>query len=139
MNQWIIISGACAPDMVPFEGDPRFARIDCGPLRAWFRRDGRFVNDQLFAADSRGMALCDGVVLNLAELKEEYGVEDFMGVLRRSWEETKGVFFKKFAGPFCGAVYDRERDVLTTYANQTGDSFVVSQTWPDVDFLMKCP
>ena len=124
MNQWIIISGACAPDMVPFEGDPRFARIDCGPLRAWFRRDGRFVNDQLFAADSRGMALCDGVVLNLAELKEEYGVEDFMGVLRRSWEETKGVFFKKFAGPFCGAVYDRERDVLTTYANQTGDSFV---------------
>lgn len=124
MNQWIIISGACAPDMVPFEGDPRFARIDCGPLRAWFRRDGRFVNDQLFAADSRGMALCDGVVLNLAELKEEYGVEDFMGVLRQSWEETKGVFFKKFAGPFCGAVYDRERDVLTTYANQTGDSFV---------------
>lgn len=124
MNQWIIISGAQAPDMVPFEGDPRFARIDCGPLRAWFRRDGRFVNDQLFAADSRGMALCDGVVLNLAELKEEYGVEDFMGVLRRSWEETKGVFFKKFAGPFCGAVYDRERDVLTTYANQTGDSFV---------------
>ena len=101
MNQWIIISGACAPDMVPFEGDPRFARIDCGPLRAWFRRDGRFVNDQLFAADSRGMALCDGVVLNLAELKEEYGVEDFMGVLRQSWEETKGVFFKKFAGPFC--------------------------------------
>lgn len=124
MNQWIIISGAQAPDMVPFEGDPRFARIDCGPLRAWFRRDGRFVNDQLFAADSRGMALCDGVVLNLAELKEEYGVEDFMGVLRQSWEETKGVFFKKFAGPFCGAVYDRERDVLTTYANQTGDSFV---------------
>lgn len=124
MNQWIIISGAQAPDMVPFEGDPRFARIDCGPLRAWFRRDGRFVNDQLFAAGGRGMALCDGVVLNLAELKEEYGVEDFMGVLRRSWEETKGVFFKKFAGPFCGAVYDRERDVLTTYANQTGDSFV---------------
>ena len=27
MNQWIIISGACAPDMVPFEGDPRFARM----------------------------------------------------------------------------------------------------------------
>lgn len=124
MNQWIIISGAQAPDMVPFEGDPRFARMDCGPLRAWYRRDGRFANDQLFAADGRGMALCDGVVLNLAELKKAYGAEDFTGVLRRSWEETKGVFFKKFAGPFCGAVYDREQNALTAYANQTGDSFV---------------
>lgn len=124
MNQWIIISGVNTPEKVPFEGDPRYTRIDCGPLRAWFRRDGRFVNDQLFAADSRGMALCDGVILNLAELKEAYGVDDLKGVLRQSWEKTGGAFFKKLAGPFCGAVYDRERDTLTAYANQTGDSFV---------------
>lgn len=124
MNQWIIISGVNTPEKVPFEGDPRYTRIDCGPLRAWFCQDGRFVNDQLFAADSRGMALCDGVILNLAELKEAYGVDDLKGVLRQSWEKTGCAFFKKLAGPFCGAVYDRERDTLTAYANQTGDSFV---------------
>ena len=124
MNQWIIISGANAPEMVPFEGDPHYARMDCGSVRTWIRRDDRFMNDQLFAADDRGMALCDGVILNLAELKKAYEAEDLEGVLRQSWEETEGAFFKKFVGPFCGAVYDRERDTLTAYANQTGDSFV---------------
>lgn len=126
MNQWIItmpFRGGRLPERIPFEGD-RYAQLDCGPVRAWFRRDGRFSNDQLFASDGQGLAVCDGVVLNLAELKEEYGVEDFAQVLRRGWEETNGVFFKKLAGPFCGAVYDREHDTLTAYANQTGDTFV---------------
>ena len=127
MNQWLImvLSKASALDGDRLEAVPQgCSRLDCGPVRAWFRRDGRFSNDQLFAADSQGLALCDGVILNLAELKEEYGVGDFAQVLRRSWEDTAGVFFKKFAGPFCGAVYDRETDTLTAYANQTGDTFV---------------
>ena len=85
MNQWIIMApseGGRLPERISFETD-HYTRLDCGPIRAYFQRDGRFAGDQLFASDSHGLAVCDGVLLNLAELKKEYGARNLAQVLRR--------------------------------------------------------
>lgn len=128
MNNWIVLiptKDGRLPKRIPFESaEANYKQINCGPVWAYFQRDGRFRNDQLFTCDERGLAICDGVILNLAELKKEYGADGIAQVIRSSWEETKGLFFKKFAGPFCGAVYDRENNTFTAYVNQTGDTFV---------------
>lgn len=126
MNRWIAMApaeGGRLPERIPFE-DGAYERLSCGAAQAWFQRDGKFGGDQLFAAGDQGFLISDGVLLNLTELKAEYGTEDLSQVVRRGWEENDGAFFKRFAGPFCGCCYERESDTLTAYANQTGDTMV---------------
>ncbi len=125
MNRWIMAApqaGGRLPQM-PFESGT-YQRLTCGDAGLYFQRDGRFSGDQLFAGDDRGLMVSDGVLLNLSELKAEYGAGDLAQVIRRSWEENGGEFFKRFAGPFCGCVYRREEDTLTAFGNQTGDTMV---------------
>lgn len=126
MNRWIVLApvkGAGLPDRMPWK-EEEWQRFSCGPAKAYVRRDGRFSGDQVFDADKKGILFADGVLLNLAELKAEYRTDSLPEIVRRSGAETNGVFFKRFIGPFCGSFYDAERDELSAYGNQTGDTFV---------------
>lgn len=121
MNHWLLIyEKSCQYNTDIFETGA-YKKIISGNAKCYFQRDGKFSNDQLFAAGIDGLIVSDGVILNLGELKEQFGCSSLEQVIRKRYRETDKPFFSDFIGPFCGAYYDKNADELVAYTNQTGD------------------
>ncbi|MCQ2421251.1 MAG: asparagine synthase-related protein [Clostridia bacterium] len=123
MNQWIVIKKRTSEPALSFSRAAEgFCRMDCGSVLAFFRKDSRFVNDQVFCADDGSLIISDGVLLNLRELTAQYHAADLRQVIDALCAEDPSAYFSAFIGPFCGAKYDRRTDTLIAYGNQTGDA-----------------
>lgn len=119
MNNWIVIKNKNheQKDVNCFEG---YLCERLANTTIFFKRDGRFVHDELFAFNNSCMLISDGVVLNLAELKLKYDACDIHDVIKKIKNEDE-FFFAKFVGPFCGTEVD-QRGKIVGWGNQTGDA-----------------
>ena len=120
MNSWIVVrrSGERIEELrAAFSG---YKEISVDDVFAFYKRDDRFTEDQIFSGSDNEITLLDGVVLNLSELKKKYKVSDVFSVVR-SIREKNQIYFREFIGPFCGFQYDVNTKELIAYANQTGD------------------
>lgn len=84
----------------------------------------RFVNDKLNIDRNDKIIVIDGVLLNKSELFNEYSVTSLEDLVDRLISEDEERFFAKFRGPFNGFVFYKQKNVLVSFGNQTGDSSV---------------
>lgn len=148
MNHWIVIKTTAYDETIeiPFEKD-EYQQIQCGSVQAYYCRNDRFCNDQVYAAGDDGILISDGILLNLRELKDSCHTNSLIEVIQHLWQKKKARFFDSFIGPFSGAVYEQKTDLLTAYGNQTGDApvfyyknhscFIVSNDFNLIERLMK--
>ena len=124
MNNWLVtcILDSSQRHIIPYVADEDFDVLHCGPVSAYYHRDGRFCQDQLFAVDKSGLVISDGVLLNLSELKDSCSADDLSQIIQYLWKEKGCRYFESFIGPFSGVVYDAAQDTMTAYGNQTGDA-----------------
>lgn len=119
MNQWIAIWNE---DKSTFSQTfSNFKHMNCQNVEIFFTRDGRFINDQLFTCENGELLISDGVLLNLAELKEEYHVDNLNALCSQLIEEKGDLFFSSFVGPFSGVRVNKAGE-LFAWGNQTGDA-----------------
>ena len=124
MNHWLLVYEKSGKfDTSIFETDV-YQKIKSDNARCYFQRDGKFFDDQLFAAGDDGLIVSDGVILNLSELKAQLGVSSLKQVIRNQYHNTDKPFFSDFIGPFCGVYYDKQSDELIVYTNHTGDGHI---------------
>lgn len=83
--------------------------------------DGRFYHDKVFESNERYMVILDGVLLNLSELKKKYKAISTYELIIKMYETNGSTYMHEFRGPFSGILYDRSKDIILSYANQTGD------------------
>ncbi len=123
MNNWILIynSSNTILNTTVFENN-QYQKMKCGDTCAYYKRDGRFVNDQLFFSSDQELIISDGVILNLCELKRKYQANDLMQVIRCITEVSGENYFTDFIGPFTGLHYSLKDNSLVAYGNQTGDA-----------------
>ena len=120
MNTWI---AAWNTDRSEFSTKlfASYHKMDFQGVTVFFCRDGRFVNDQLFSSSCGELIISDGVLLNLAELKEKYNAAPLEHLIELLKAEKGELFFSAFAGPFCGFRVNSFGDIYA-WGNQTGDA-----------------
>ena len=128
-NSWLV-----APEELEMHIPQYFERCCCdGMVFAW-APDGRFMDDRVFAETDDWFLLLDGVILNKAELFNQYEVNDAQNMLQKMLRDN-GVesTLSKLRGPFSGAFLDRKTGQVHLYVNQTGDTaaflFRGESTW----------
>lgn len=120
MNTWIAAWNA---DRSEFSSKlfASYHKMDFQGVTVFFCRDGRFVNDQLFSSSCGELIISDGVLLNLAELKEKYDAATLEQLIELLKAENGELFFSAFVGPFCGFRVNSSGDIYA-WGNQTGDA-----------------
>lgn len=85
--------------------------------------DGRFQQDRCMERAGNFFVLLDGVLLNKVDLLERYAV-DTVAELIVTLVESIGyrAMLNELRGPFEGCILDIERNNLTVFVNQTGDT-----------------
>lgn len=120
MNGWIYIESAN-------ESKARtsgFSNFECFQFdhSVMFRKtDGRFSNDKVFAQNEEYAIVLDGVLLNLAELKETYGSGSAFDILVQLYKAKGEAFMNDLRGPFSGVLYNKSKKESLSFANHTGD------------------
>ncbi len=83
----------------------------------------KFEQDKIFADNGTYCMILEGVLLNKQALFERYSVSDMKALIERMYEEDD-TFFSQLRGSFCGALYDRKKDLWLIFTNQTGEKAV---------------
>ncbi|MHB1484061.1 MAG: asparagine synthase, partial [Saccharofermentanales bacterium] len=99
-----------------------FDQIDKNEFRALRKDNNRFYNDKVFYNDEKLCIIHDGVLLNLKELLAKYTTTTIVETIIKMYKKEESDFFKEFRGPFSGILFDKEKDKVISYCNQTGDS-----------------
>lgn len=122
MNRWIATIGKSSSFALPIYDDENnrdYTVLTEASGRVFYSSSSKFENDQLLGKVGNKIILVDGIILNLAELKDEYNCQTLVDVVLSLDDEP--FFFSHFRGPFSGAVID-ENNRLLAFGNQTGDS-----------------
>lgn len=98
-----------------------YKHIDYYTVDCFSKTDGRFERDKLFFNDDSYLIILDGVILNSKELFEKYHIDNMEKAVTLMYKKNGQEFFNEFRGPFCGLLYDKEKDIFVTFCNQTGD------------------
>lgn len=120
MNSWICIKNK-TNSFYSQKSFSHFEKLEYADISIYRKTDGRFFNDKVFFQDDNYMIVIDGVLLNLSELKIEYKCDNTYELLTKMYEEYKEKFISKLRGPFSGVFYDKNKDKLICFVNQTGD------------------
>lgn len=81
----------------------------------------KFVNDKVFIDNEQYLIICDGVILNLTNLLNKYGVENLYELLMFLYNSFGDSFFKVLKGSFSGILYDKNNDKIISFTNHIGD------------------
>lgn len=78
--------------------------------------------DDILSENEDYILLLEGVILNLAELKREYASPDAEELFCKMYRQEQADFIKKLRGAFTGMLYEKQREKLYAFGNQTGDA-----------------
>ena len=113
-----------------FETDAKqkmaFTHPESGKTYSFFYEQGhKFKNDQLFQENEHYIIGIDGVILNLLQLKNEYGVSTYFDLIQQLYQQNNHSFYEPFRGNFSGFVFDKktERCICFTDHNANGKLF----------------
>lgn len=120
MNNWIAVWNTDGSN-IQKKLFPEFQKLALSGVELFYKRDGRFADDQLFYADEEKAIISDGILLNLAELKEKYKANTLFQVVEALKAETDSLFFREFVGPFSGVHVNKNAELMA-WGNQTGDA-----------------
>lgn len=85
----------------------------------------KFEQDKLFQIEEHYRVILDGCLLNKETLMLQYRADSlFALILKMYGEGRQEEFFREFRGPFCGALYDKKRDIWFIFTNHTGEKCV---------------
>lgn len=84
----------------------------------------KFMKDKAFCETSELAVVTEGVILNLRELLEEYGVVTVNELVPVMYRKEGEQFFSRFVGPFAGALYDKKLNTWLVWTNHVGDKAV---------------
>lgn len=120
MNDWIayfdVQRGLHAP-----QGELRLSHKGLYVYEVW---TARFSHDTLFYEDERYLVAFVGLVLNLAELRTIYGVDDLRSLISRRLADAEEPFYKVFRGPFTGMLYDKDTGRWESFSSHSGELYV---------------
>ena len=80
----------------------------------------RFKADKILKETKKYVFGLDGVLLNSRSLKRSYALADLEYLIPAMRKKLGNSFFKDFKGEFSGFFYDKDRDELIIFTNQTG-------------------
>jgi asparagine synthase (glutamine-hydrolysing) len=80
----------------------------------------KFIKDKIFEENNEFIIGIDGVVLNLQQLKNEYGFSDYLSLISSLFKRKKVDFFSLLKGEFNGFVFDKLNEKLFFFNNKTG-------------------
>ncbi len=84
----------------------------------------KFMNDKTFCDTDDLAFVTEGVILNLRDLLEEYGVTAVNELVPAMYRKEGEQFFSRFVGPFAGALYDKRLNTWLVWINHVGDKAV---------------
>lgn len=79
----------------------------------------KFLDDKVLAADDEAAVALDGVIFNLAALRQAEDAPDNFQTLKRLYQQHGDTFFTHLRGEWAGALYDRARRRWVAFTNQT--------------------
>lgn len=81
----------------------------------------KFEEDKIFYQNDEYVIITEGVILNRKNLMDQCGERAFINTIIKMVAKYGVEFFKKFRGSFCGALYDKRKDIWYVYTNHIGD------------------
>lgn len=99
-------------------------KISCKDITMYYAPLPKFENDHLFYEDETKIVLLDGVVFNKKELLTQYGKSDWRSTFEILYAKNQTLFFNQLRGSFCGAVYEKKKDALCLFTNQSGERMI---------------
>ena len=88
----------------------------------------KFTGDKLFADTGDFFVATEGVLLNLAELKQRHHTGDTAELFVRLYRERGETFFSVLRGSFSGVFYDKAKDLLLVFTDQQGSKLLFYDT-----------
>lgn len=88
----------------------------------------KFSGDKLFFDCDDYFLATEGVLLNLAELKQTYHTDDAAALLVMLYEQSGETFFRVLRGSFSGVFYDKRKDLLLVFTDQQGSKTLFYDT-----------
>lgn len=73
----------------------------------------------------------DGVIINRDELLQQYNCIDFASLVALLYQQEGETFFHCFRGSFSGVFYDKEKQVMLVFVDQTGSRLFFWQQMED--------
>ena len=101
-------------------------KIDNGTMKR--HTLNKFLRDKAFFDTPELACVTEGIILNLADLKAEYGASDVNELVQSMYQKEGEEFFSKFIGPFSGALLDKKNNLWLVWTNQVGDKTVYYST-----------
>ncbi|MDC9722839.1 MAG: hypothetical protein PSN34_08700 [Urechidicola sp.] len=89
-----------------------------------YRRFTKFNDDKIFKEDKNFIFGIDGVILNLSELKNSYGISDYFKLIKHLWHKKTYLMPNDFKGEFTGFIFDKSTEKLFVFCNQTATKAV---------------
>lgn len=117
MNKWLVTLGYNNSTPIKTE-----ETVTCGSCRAYWTRDGKFKDDELFERDEDNLVIIDGIILNLNDILSSRKSNSLHEYVMQNLGNEETLFFEKFKGPFSGVVFNRTSNQLIAFGNQTGDA-----------------
>ncbi len=97
----------------------------------------KFHNDKLLTNNGQYIFTLEGVILNSQELLTKYHCATLSELLPTLYTEMGESFFQILRGSFCGAFYDKTKDLLVVFNDQIGDHLIFynTQALPDGGYI----
>lgn len=92
----------------------------------------KFLRDKAFCETDDLAVVTEGVILNLRELRGEYGADSVDELIPRMYRREGEQFFSRFVGPFSGALYDKKQKIWLVWTNHVGDKAVFYSVCPEL-------
>ena len=79
----------------------------------------KFKNDKIFTEDSQYVIGIDGVILNLQNLKNSYGISNYFSLIKTLFQKNNIHFASQLKGEFNGFIFDKKKSTLFFFNNKT--------------------
>ncbi len=79
----------------------------------------KFENDKVFSENKEYIIGIDGVVLNLVQLKNAYGISDYFNLIISLYSKHNIQFVSELKGEFSGFIFDKKTKQLLFFNNKT--------------------
>jgi len=89
----------------------------------FYEQSKKFKNDKLFTETSDFIIGIDGVILNLAALKNSANITDYKDLILHLFENDKQ-FYSQFKGDFSGFIFNKKTEELTSFTNHVASQKV---------------
>ncbi len=104
----------------------RCVKQDFSNRHITFKRNtlNKFMRDKAFVNAGDIAFVCDGVILNLTELHNQFHTESTEDLIPIMYHRFGEQFFSHFIGSFSGALFDSSKNLWLVWTNHTGEKSV---------------